>query len=123
SGRTAFDDEIGWLPPGGYNLQPALTRQLAELLDGAVLASHQDHFYRESSRRSGRAHPLEDHHPTARARGLGAAAEDCRRFTIGQAVDHPPKEIEIGAGRQRVEEALPDAGDPIGDAGGLEGLR
>lgn len=41
SGRTTLDDEIaGWLALGGQHLQTALTREFAELRDGAVLASH-----------------------------------------------------------------------------------
>ncbi len=119
--RAAFDDEVaGRLPPGSQHFEPTFTRQFTELRDGAVLASRQHHFDNQVLGRAVRTDRLEDDNPPGGARRLGAADQDRLRLGIGPIVQYPSEQVDIGAGRQRVEEALAGFCDPIGDAGRLE---
>ena len=62
---------------------------------------------------------------TTRPAGRAASAQRRRRasrLAIGPVAQHVLEQIEIGAGGQRVEEALTHRGDTIGHAGRLEDL-
>ena len=48
---------------------------------------------------------------------MGAASEDGDRRLVGPVVQHALEQVQVGPGGQRVEEALPLEGDPVGDPG------
>ena len=67
-------------------------------------------------------HGVQDEYTTVGTGRLGAATQDRRRFTIGPAVKDLFQQIEVRAGRQRLEKALADNCHPIGHSSRLEDL-
>src|SRR6185437_17171500 len=106
---TALDHiAAGRLGAGGDDVQARPGGELGELAEGAGLAARYQHVDAERARRFVGRDTAEDGDGGLRgSRRLGAAAEDGYRRFVGPVVEDALEQVEVGSGRQRVEEALP----------------